>query len=142
MHRRALFQLLLTVTLAGCAIMSHASLPSTGSLTCEWAPESAELGGRPFPVESFRDATLHLTAESCDFAGDTGTYRVLDAAEPAAMDIHGQAGPNAGRTILARYALMGDRLSIAYQLGAGERPTGLASPAGSQLLLIHYGRVT
>ena len=66
---------------------------------------------------------------------------MLAAGRPAAMDIHGQEGPNAGRTIQAIYQLAGDQLTVCYQLGAGERPAEFKSPAGSQVLLVHYRRV-
>ena len=120
--------------------MSHAPPGAAPSLAGQWAPESAELGGHPFPVASFGGATLLLTSDGYEFADDRGTYTALGGAPPAAMDIHGHDGPNAGRTIPARYVLDGDRLTICYQLGPGDRPVALASPAGSQVLLVHYVR--
>ena len=71
------------------------------ALAGTWTPVSAELAGQDFPVANFRGATLQLTDSTYEFAGDTGTYAVLSAKEPAKMDIHGQTGPNAGRTIPA-----------------------------------------
>ena len=57
------------------------------------------------------------------------------------MDIHGQKGPNAGRTIRAIYALEDDQLIVCYQLGTGERPDGFETPKGSQVLLVRYQRM-
>ncbi len=124
---------LLTFVLSGC---SHPSLAG------RWAPQSAELGGVAFPVASFNGAMLVLTDTSYDFAGDNGSYMLLSATTPAAMDIHGSAGPNAGHTIQAIYQLVDDQLTICYQLGAGARPGGFTSPKGSQVLLIHYKRTS
>jgi len=58
-----------------------------------------------------------------------------------ACHIHGEVGPNAGRTIPAIFELSGDRLTVCYQLGKGERPAAFDSKLGPQVLLIHYKRV-
>ena len=72
---------------------------------------------------------------------NTGTYTVVSTTPPAQMDIHGQKGPNAGRTIQTIFELAGDQLTVCYQLGSGERPSEFKSAAGPQVLLIHYQRV-
>jgi uncharacterized protein (TIGR03067 family) len=136
MHHRVFGCLLLTLALANCRSVPRAR----PSLVGRWAPVSAELAGQPFPVANFAGATLQLTGDSYDFAGDKGTYSLLGGHSPAAMDIHGREGPNAGRTIPAIYALTGDSLTIGYQLGAGERPAAFASPVGSHVLLVRYQR--
>ena len=115
---------------------------SRPSLAGRWVPQSAELGGVAFPVASFNGATLLLTDSSYDFAGDKGSYTRVSSTSPAAMDIHGSEGPNAGRTIQAIYQVAGDQLTICYQLGAGARPGAFASPKGSQVLLVHYKRAS
>lgn len=130
----------LTVLVAAVALAACSRTPPASALVGRWTPASAELGGQPFPVANFGGASLVLTAGTYEFAGDTGTYSVLAANTPAQMDIHGRAGPNAGRTILAIYGLTGDQLTVCYQLGAGERPNDFTSPPGTQVLLVHYQR--
>jgi uncharacterized protein (TIGR03067 family) len=110
------------------------------ALAGTWTPVSAELAGQDFPVANFRGATLQLTDSTYEFAGDTGTYAVLSAKEPAKMDIHGQTGPNAGRTIPAIFEVSDEQLTIGYQLGAGERPIEFTSTPGEQILIVQYRR--
>ncbi len=137
MNRRVLPGLLVSFVLASCA-----SLPSAGpTLAGQWAPVSAELGGQEFPVASFGGATLQLTVDTYEFAGDKGTYAVLSKDPPARMDIQGRQGPNAGRTIPAIYALTDNELTICYQLGSEERPSEFKSPKGSRVLLVRYKRM-
>lgn len=114
--------------------------PAAAALTGNWAPQSAQLGGQDFPITGFQGANLKLTADTYDFAGDTGTYTLPAAGTPAQLDIHGQAGPNAGRTILCIYELKGDHLMVCYQLGEGDRPRAFESPADTMIFLVHYQR--
>jgi uncharacterized protein (TIGR03067 family) len=135
--RRLLLGLPIALAVAACA-----STPTPRpTLAGRWTPLSAELGGRAFPVANFGGATLQLTKDTYEFAGDKGTYTVLSTRPPATMDIRGQEGPNAGHTIQAIYELAGERLTICYQLGSGERPTAFSSAQGPQVLLVHYQRV-
>jgi uncharacterized protein (TIGR03067 family) len=134
--RRLLPVLLVSLVLAGCAGTRNAGPTLAG----RWSPVSAELGGKDFPVANFAGATLALTTDAYDFAGDKGSYAVLSRTPPARMDIHGQVGPNAGKTIPAIYELTGEQLTICYQLGAGERPSEFKSAAGPQVLLVRYRR--
>jgi uncharacterized protein (TIGR03067 family) len=132
----------LPVVLSALAIVSCSSSPRSGpTLAGQWAPVTAELGGGAFPVANFGGATLSLTADTYEFAGDKGTYSVSLAVSPARMDIRGREGPNAGRTIPAIYELAGDQLTICYQLGPGERPRDFTSPKGSQVLIVRYKRM-
>jgi len=133
MIRRLPLGLPAALILAACA---HAP-----ALAGRWAPQSAELGGRAFPVSNFAGADLQLTANTYEFAGDKGTYALVTRRPPAQMDIHGREGPNAGRTILAIFAMARDQLTVCYQLGPGDRPREFASAGGPQLLLVHYRRV-
>lgn len=137
MRRAVLAAALVLPLVAGCA--SGRAGPPT--LAGRWAPERAELGGRPFAIAAFQGATLELTADAYAFGDDRGSYTAAGGRAPAAMDVRGRVGPNAGRTIPALYARQGDALTIAYQLGDGARPATLASPAGSQVLVVHYRRV-
>ena len=135
MNRRVLIGLLLTLAVTGCKGFAAPTLVGN------WTPVSAELGGQDYPVANFAGATLRLTDSTYEFAGDTGTYAVLSVKEPAKMDIHGQSGPNAGRTIPAIFEVSAEQLTIGYQLGAGERPTEFASANGEQILIVNYKRV-
>ena len=136
MNLKILYGLVFALALAGCS-----GTPATPTLSGRWAPVSAELGGQPFPISNFGGAVLQLTMDGYEFANDKGTYVVLTRRPPAQMDIRGQQGPNAGRTIPAIFALDDDRLDVCYQLGAGARPADFTSPKGTQILLIHYKRV-
>jgi uncharacterized protein (TIGR03067 family) len=135
MHCRGLRGLLLTIAAAGC--MRSGAPPLAG----QWTPVSAELSGQDFPVANFGGATLQLTDSTYEFAGDKGSYAVLSSKEPAKLDIHGQSGPHAGRTIPAIFELSDQQLTIGYQLGGGERPTEFTSPQGSQILIVNYKRM-
>jgi uncharacterized protein (TIGR03067 family) len=137
MTHRLLLGLLAALALAACSNTAT----TDSKLAGEWAPRSAELAGDVFPVESFGGATLRMKTDTYEFAGDKGTYAVLSRTPPAKMDIHGQEGPNAGRTIQAIYELGGKELTVCYQLGSGERPSEFKSAKGSQILLVHYQRV-
>ena len=128
-----------------CAAHHHSDavepdVPPGSLLAGQWAPVSAQQGGQDLPVSAFGGASLNLTERTYDFAGDRGSYTVVYAGMPARMDIHGEQGPNAGRTIPALYLLSGDDLTISYQLGPGVRPKDFASPPGSKVLVIHYHR--
>ena len=136
MDLKILFGLVLAIGIAGCS-----GAPPAPTLSGRWEPVSAELGGQPFPLANFEGAVLQLTMDGYEFANDKGTYVVVTRRPPAQMDIRGQQGPNAGRTIPAIFDLAGDQLTVCYQLGAGPRPAGFTSPTGTQVLLVHYRRV-
>lgn len=140
MKVRAIAVLLLSLALAAFAMGCRCDCTDAAKVIGTWVPESAELGGREFPLSAFNGAALILTAEGYEFAGDKGTYRVLSDAWPMPMDIVGKEGPNAGRTIPAICTLAGDKLIVCYQLGPGERPAAFVSPAGTQIFLVRYKR--
>lgn len=71
---------------------------------------------------------------------DGGRYHVNEAVTPATMDIIGDRGPNAGRSMLAVFALSGDVLVVSYDLEGLERPANLAPAADQPLLRITYAR--
>lgn len=137
MKRRHFVVLWIAVALAACATRQSAGPALSG----EWAPESAQLAGQAFPIANFAGATLRLTAGAYEFGGDKGTIALHEAGAPAQMDITGREGPNAGRTIQAIYELVGDQLTVCYQLGQGARPIEFTSPPGSQVLLVRYRRI-
>ena len=147
MHRRAL---LASATAWGMALAGCSSEPTTVKpmppplLPGSWSPVSAELGGRFYAVGNFHNRYLEVAADlSYEFDGDRGQITLLPSAlPPYKLDIQGKQGPNAGRTILASYAMENEQMTICYQLArGGERPSMLASPEGTQILLIRYKRV-
>jgi uncharacterized protein (TIGR03067 family) len=123
-----------TSSLAADAQTQHAALAGT------WTPVSARMGGKDFPVAAFQGAKLVMTTSTYVFSNDSGTYKVLSLDTPARMEIRGETGPNAGKTIPAIYKLDGDELIISYQLGQGEQPTDFSSPSGTMVLVIRYAR--
>jgi uncharacterized protein (TIGR03067 family) len=134
------FRLLLLASMV-FLLASCSSMPgSSPSLVGTWTPVSADLDGAPFAVSGFVGATLKLTADTYQFGIDKGLYAVVSSAPPGKMDIRGQEGPNAGRTIPAIYEISGDQLTICYQLGKGDRPTEFKSSPASMTLLVHYRR--
>lgn len=168
MNRRVVHVLAISFLLSGCAVgrvsenaighvtstveglsgsvFGHAEsavepdVPPSSLLAGQWTPVGAQMGGHDMPVSSFGGATLNLTTTTYEFAGDRGSYMVVYAGSPARMDIQGEQGPNAGRTIPTLYQLSGGDLTIAYQLGPGVRPRDFTSPPGTKILVIHYRR--
>lgn len=133
--------ILLSLSIALALFACSGDQSAASSLIGTWAPQSAQLGGAELPIAAFGGSNLNLTADTYEFAGDKGTYSLIGTAKPAQLDILGQDGPNAGRTIPAIYELAGDQLTVCYQLGEGARPTTFESPAGTQVFLVRYQRV-
>lgn len=73
-------------------------------------------------------------------SGDRGRYAVISTNPPAQIDIIGDHGPNAGRTIRTIFAQSGGQLTVCYQLGAGDRPSAFQTAGGTQELPIRYWR--
>ncbi len=136
MNLKLLSGLVLSLALAGCS-----GAPPSPTLSGRWAPVSAEYGGMPVPITNLGGAVLRLTMDGYEFGNDKGTYVVVTMRPPAQMDIRGEQGPIAGRTIPAIFDLAGDQLTISYQMGAGARPAGFTSPKGTQVMLIRFKRV-
>lgn len=71
---------------------------------------------------------------------DGGHYHLNEACSPATMDIIGDRGPNAGRSMLAVFELNGDELTVSYDLEGQARPASLAPSKDQPLLRITYAR--
>lgn len=153
MHRRALLGLAATalllplLPLSGCSYLhdgpSKVPMPAP-NLTGTGVPHEAQLGGREFALANFRGGLLVVDAQGgYEFGNDKGHITLLSGSlSPYKMDIQGKQGPNAGRTILAAYALENESLTVCYQLARdGERPGALVSPEGTTILLIRYKRM-
>lgn len=109
-------------------------------------PVAANVGGTDLIVNELRvkylvlDGSGYSIVDRTNHIVDRGEYLVDEAASPQTMDIVGREGPNAGRTMLAIYALDADRLTVCYDLDGKERPSNM-QPHGDQLLLsITYER--
>lgn len=113
-----------------------------------WKPTDAVMGGQPFPPPIVAAMSLTVSGGGTAYRVqvgpqlDVGTIRLDEGASPAAMDITGVEGPNAGRTIPAIYELQGDTLRICYDLSGQGRPTAFASAAGTMHFLVNYARAT
>ena len=71
---------------------------------------------------------------------DGGRYHVNTVVSPPTMDIIGERGPSAGRSMLAVYELDGDRLVVSYDLEGAQRPADLEPAPDRPLLRISYER--
>lgn len=105
-----------------------------------WIPMSAELGGQKLPESMLKDAKLVLTDGNYTYQIDQGTYKLIPAEKPRAMDITGTKGPNHGKTFLAIYELSGDTLKICYDLEGKTRPNEFTTKAGTKQFLVYYQR--
>lgn len=105
-----------------------------------WTIVSAASGGRAFPASAFGGSALVLAGGRYQFQADSGEYRILPDLSPAALDVIGRKGPNAGKTIPTIFTMQGDTLVIAYDLSGTARPTSFTSEAGSRVFLARYLR--
>ena len=122
----------------GCSTSQNQSPAIEGS----WQISSAMMGGQDLPIQGLQGTPLVLQGGHYTFQNDTGDYSIVPATSPAAIDVHGVHGPNAGKTIPAIYKLEGDTLTICYNLLGTDRPAEFASGPGSQLFLARYTRTT
>lgn len=109
-----------------------------------WLPLGAEFCGEALPLP---DTRLVITGDryvvEAAETRDEGVLRIDASASPPGIDIVGQAGPNAGKTLLAIFRVRGDRLQLCYDVGEPPcRPTTFATAQGSTRILIRYRRVT
>jgi uncharacterized protein (TIGR03067 family) len=110
-------------------VASAAESVARDPLEGAWVPIDARLGARRLPVGELRVRYLLLECggygiiDRSNHVVDGGGYRVNEAA--ATLDLVGHAGPCAGRTLLAIYALHGDELTVCYDLEGGTRPSDM-----------------
>lgn len=109
-----------------------------------WVPESALLAGQAMPDEVIKSITLTLKGDkyTVELGGqtDAGEVKVDAKAKPAAMDITGKVGPNAGKTIKAIFELSGDTLKVCYTFEGTTRPTEFKSTQENKFFLVTYKR--
>lgn len=99
-------------------------------LAGSWVPVAADVSGQPLAIEELRVARLRFDEEGyaiVDRDGtivDAGTWELGTLGDPRAIDLIGNAGPNAGRRVLAIIAVDGDRLCLGYDMERDRRPSG------------------
>jgi uncharacterized protein (TIGR03067 family) len=109
-------------------------------------PVAARVAQSPLVVQELRVRYLLLSSggyriiDRSNRVVDGGHYRVNEDHSPATMDIVGDSGPNAGRTLLAVYELRGDELTVCYDLEGAQRPATLEPQSAQPLLSITYAR--
>ena len=111
-------------------------------LTGSWVPVAADVSGQPLALDELRVARLSFHAEGyaiVDRSGqvvDAGTWELGTVGNPRSLDLLGNAGPNAGRRVLAIIALDGDRLCLGYDMERDRRPSGWRCEPDQLLLSI------
>ena len=141
MDRRASLHCLaagLVATALGCAAPS----PATPAIEGTWVVASAALGGKDLPLQAFQNSPLRMAGGRYAFQSDSGEYAVIPGAVPAALEVRGRQGPNAGKTIPAIFKVQGDTLTICYDLSGTARPKDFRSEPGTQLFLARYTRTS
>ena len=121
--------------------MNHDSLHGT------WQVIKAELGGQPMPADAAVHVELEFTAEGYavrfgDTVTDSGRYSLVAAEPHHQINMIGQSGVNAGRTIPGIIQLQGDRLRLCFALENEKPPTEFSAPAGTLFYLATYRRKT
>jgi uncharacterized protein (TIGR03067 family) len=117
-----------------------------GGVEGAWAPIEASVAGNPLPVDDLRVRYFVLEAggfriiDRSNRVVDDGRYLIDPSPAPPTMDIVGQSGLSAGRTMHAIYELQGDELTVCYDLQGGERPAGMRPRKDQLLLRITYTR--
>lgn len=111
-----------------------------------WLPAKAELAGQAMSAEILKTIRLELHSGKYDVRVGTitekGNYVLDAAAQPKAMVIRVESGPNSGKSIPAIYELHGDTLRVCYDLSSSgaKKPTEFKTTAGTQLYLVTYDR--
>lgn len=108
-----------------------------------WIPQTADFSGRAIPLPPAR---WTIVGERYVVEGeggrDEGRLVIDTSVTPHAVDLVGQAGPNAGQTLRAIFRVRGDLLQLCYEVGeAPLRPAAFVSAEGSMALTVRYRRV-
>ncbi len=103
-----------------------------------WIPRRATLSGQTFPEEMLPGLALVLSGGDYAVGDDRGIVRLMADGPPVALDLVGQSGPNAGRTIAAIAVRDAETLQLCYELGDAGRPVEFTSPPGAMRLLIEF----
>ena len=117
-----------------------------------WRLKAAWLSGRELDITEMRIAQLELDADLyrlVDRAGevvDHGRYRLDRSISPWGLDLVGEVGLNAGRTLEALVSLEIDEpgetsLLIGYDVDGGPRPEDFQAEGEELLLTMRYARI-
>ena len=107
-----------------------------------WAPVAADVSGQILPTAELRVARLSFEVDRytiVDHSGvvvDAGHWQLGAPMNPRPLDLIGDAGPNAGRRVLAIIALDGDRLCLGYDMEHERRPLGWKHEPDQLLLCV------
>jgi uncharacterized protein (TIGR03067 family) len=109
-----------------------------------WQPLKAELSGETAPDMLLARMTLTLREGRylVHFGGevsDRGTFTLSPGEPHAEINLHGEAGANAGKKIPAIFQLVGDRLRICFGLD-GLRPDTFTTASETRFYLVTYRR--
>jgi uncharacterized protein (TIGR03067 family) len=109
-----------------------------------WKPNEANLGGNKIDPMVLEKAKVVYEGEKYTITigekGEMGTFTLDPKKMPKQMDIFPTSGDNNGKTLLAVYELVGDKLTICYSLTPTVRPENF-EPASNTLLVVKYDRV-
>ncbi len=110
-----------------------------------WIPTQAELAGTPWSEDVLKSMKLLIGEHQYKvFMGnqvDHGTLTIDKTARPKTMELIGDKGPNKDKTILAIFEVVGDNLTICYDLDGVSYPADFATQPGTRLFLVNYARV-
>jgi uncharacterized protein (TIGR03067 family) len=139
-----MIRLLSLLLLGTVAALATAQETKPAALDGTWLPESAELGGQPFPADIRKTIKLELRGENYTATVgptvDKGTVKRNDDTKPKQMEIKGVEGPTKGKTIPAIYEHDGDTLRVCYDLSGKGYPTEFKTKEGTLLYLVTYKR--
>jgi len=140
MNRATLFALLIACAL--WALSACAPKPDDADrIQGEWSIKSAELAGAVLPISMFGGNTLKLKDGRYEFQSDVGKYVLMPDSSPAALDVVGVEGPNAGKIIPAIYILDSNTLLICYDLSGTIRPAVFKTQPKTKQFLARYHRL-
>jgi uncharacterized protein (TIGR03067 family) len=136
--------------IAGSLVVGAPALkdkPAGPDLYGEWEFQATEEEGKVFPVEApatrfrfNRDGTYQVFRGGKEVAGRRA-FRFDPKANPPTLDYLGPPAGPAGPVLRCIYRVDGDRLTVCRAGPDQPRPTALAAPAGSGLLVVRMRRV-
>lgn len=108
-----------------------------------WVAQGAEFSGEVIPLPPSRwiiEGERYVV--EAEGGRDTGALVVDTGCSPHAIDLVGQEGPNAGKTLRAIFRIRGDLLQLTYLVGDDPaRPTAFGTIRGSMSLTVRYRRM-